>query len=96
LILTIKFEKSSSKVCPKLVKCIFVGMIWNCDKISKQNTKLKITLFKFNIYSNLIFFKWHIGAIINIISNKFQNISFEIPLHEKKFFSKGPQKGQWF
>jgi uncharacterized protein (UPF0303 family) len=39
--------------------------------------------------------KWHIGATINTIYKKFQNISFEnSSLGKYVFWEKGPQKGQ--
>jgi hypothetical protein len=54
------------------------GMIWNCDKFSKWNTKSnQICILSQNSYLFKVDCKiyiWHIGATIN---KKFQNISFE-------------------
>jgi hypothetical protein len=55
-------------------------MIWNYHKFSRQNIKFgKIFAFsKICISPNLIVRKHtHIGATINTIYKKFQNISFE-------------------
>ncbi len=73
------------------------GMIWNYEKISKQNKKFgKIcALSKKIIFPNLIVKKKrHIGATINTIYKKFQNISFENSSQGKHVFfcKKGPQK----
>jgi hypothetical protein len=61
-----------------MVTCF--SMIWNYDKFSRQNTKsgkiyalLKIYISPNSIVKNI----WHIGATINTIYKKFQNISFE-------------------
>jgi hypothetical protein len=74
------------------------GMIWNYEKISRQNTKFgKICAFsKIGISSKFDWKKtWHIGATINTIYKKFQNISFENSSLEKHIFSKKrPQKWQ--
>jgi hypothetical protein len=72
------------------------GMIWNYDKFSRQNTKFgKINaLSKNHIFPNLIVKKHiHIGATINAIYKKIQNISFENSSWGKHvFWEKGPQK----
>ncbi len=71
-------------------------MIWNYDKFSRWNTKFgKIYAFsKIHISTNLIVKKkWHIGATINTIYQKSQNISFENSSLEKHaFWEKGLQK----
>jgi hypothetical protein len=74
------------------------GMIWNYDKISKQNTKSGnfFAFSKFCIFSNFIVKKkWHIGVAINTIYNFFKKNSFEnSSLGKLVFWEKKPQKGQ--
>jgi hypothetical protein len=72
-------------------------MIWNYEEFSRQNTKAdKIcALSKIRISLNLIVKKeQHIGATINTIYTKFQNISFENSSLGKHVFwkKKDPKK----
>jgi hypothetical protein len=84
------------KINLKVLTCF--GMIWNYEKISKQNTKSSkiYALSKICISPNLIIKKkWHIGANTNTMYKKFQNISFEnSSLGKHVFWEKRSQKGQ--
>jgi hypothetical protein len=77
-----------------MLRCF--AMIWNYDNFSRQNKKFgKIyALSKNHISPNFIVKKiWHIGATINTIFKKIQNISFEISSRGKYvFWEKGPQE----
>jgi hypothetical protein len=73
------------------------GMIGNCDIFSRWSTNFgKIcTLSKKKNYSKFIVKKRYIGATIDNISKKFQNISFEkSSLWKHVSLTKGPPKGQ--
>jgi len=74
------------------------GMIWHYEINSRQNKKFgKIyALSKIRISPNLIVKNiWNIGATINTIYKKFQNISFENSFWGKHVFGKQrPQNGQ--
>ncbi len=77
-----------------MLRCF--GMIWNCDNFSKWNTKsYKICTFsRIHIYTKLIAKKKkkHIGAHINKINKKFQNISLENSfLWKHDFWQKDPK-----
>jgi len=73
-----------------------LGVIWNCDHVLKWNAKFgKIYEFKkiHSLQKWLIKNMWHIGAIVNVINNKLQKISFEnFFLWKICFLTKGPQK----
>jgi hypothetical protein len=62
----------------------------------KQKNWQNLCTFKKNYFSKFDCKKtWHIGATINTIYKKFQNISFEnSSLGKYVFWEKGPQKGQ--
>jgi hypothetical protein len=72
-------------------------MIWNYDKYSKWNTK---NLTKSVHFQNSYFFKFDckqtydiLGATINTINKKFQNISFEnSSLWKHVFWQNDPKK----
>jgi hypothetical protein len=64
------------------------GMIWNYNKFSRQNTW---NSYKNNALSNFYLLKFDskkkkIGATINTINRKFQNISFENSSSQKHVF----------
>jgi hypothetical protein len=64
----------------------FLGMIWNCEHVLKQNTKSsKIDAFgNFDIYSRMIdTYHMTYWRNENMINNKLQKISFEKKIMKK-------------